>query len=572
MSLPVLGTFTSANWAGAYPFDHTFVHDATGASALLLMVTNAGGYTWDPTATFAGVSMTLLARAASTTSQGTTWVFGLNNPPQTSGSIVINSPFNYGDIGVSSAINLSNTHATAPFSIATAIYNANTSTASLTTPATDHILIGVGHSHYANGVPLTVTGGTAFNSNTTNVNHVQTIASQNAVAAGTYEMSFTAPFNMVGVGLVAVSGGAGGGVEEPPTGTKVGIDGESSSVVNSSGVVRARRGVRATSTTAIAVSGAIRAKRGIQATSTISLTAAGSARVKRAYSAVSSSSVIVTAIADLTVNTPVGELVELVGGSEASSSAIGALGVRRAVLAVSQVRTLSNGSIRAKRSVSGISSTSHHVEGKLNKRRPVSALSSTSTAAAGQAIVKRSLTGLSSFSVISEARTSTTVPLSGEVSLSTASLGLLRQRVRYSGLSTHSLTSAGSTSIKRTFRGASTQSMQTNGFVQLKRGLLGTSLYSIDSIGVFGRRLTLLGDGVVGIDSLGNLIIKTKFPASLNITLSYKRVKVTGDDPITVTLEEVSEDYDVVLRESIALTTRTHEDLGTFDVQTNEII
>ena len=114
--------------------------------------------------------------------------------------------------------------------------------------------------------------------------------------------------------------------------------------------------------------------------------------------------------------------------------------------------------------------------------------------------------------------------------------------------------------------------MQTNGFVQLKRGLLGMSLYSIDSIGVFGSKRALLGVGVVGVDASGNLITKTKFPASLNITLSYKRVKVTGDDPITVTLEEVHDSYDVVLRENVELTTRTHEDLGTFNVVTQETI
>lgn len=222
MAAPLAGATTSANWAGAYPYDHTVAgHNATGASALLVVATSAGAYSWDPKAYYAGVEMTLLARASSPGGQGTLWLFGLVGPASgvNAARVVRRSASDggtsatseYGDLGVTTVINLSGTHATSPFGAADADYgNASVATEVVTTVA-DGLLLGVAHNHYASPNPVTASGTTALFSNVTNANHGQFGFTRAAATAGTYGQTFATAFNSIGAALIAIQPAAGGG-------------------------------------------------------------------------------------------------------------------------------------------------------------------------------------------------------------------------------------------------------------------------------------------------------------------------------------------------------------------------
>ncbi|QQP93558.1 hypothetical protein IGS68_33600 (plasmid) [Skermanella sp. TT6] len=239
----VLGT-TTANWAGAYPYNHAVSHNATGASALLVFASSAGGYTWDPTASFAGQAMTLLGRSTSSGGQGTLWVFALNNPPQTTGNIVISKADQYCDTGVTSAINLANTQASNPFGGFAAAHANASVTLEATNTGKNRLLIGSSHDHYTSGGALTASGAAILFENKANPNHQQVGFVREVDAPGVQATTFSAPFNSVGAAVVLVEPlAAAAGVKTP---VSTSIDARWNDRVAVAGAIDARWNDRAT--------------------------------------------------------------------------------------------------------------------------------------------------------------------------------------------------------------------------------------------------------------------------------------------------------------------------------------
>lgn len=199
-----VGSFTTQAFGGAYPYAPSLTHDATGATALLVFASSAGGYAWDPTATFAGAAMTLLGRSTSAGGQGTLWMFGLASPPQVSGTVALLRSTEYGDVGTVTAISLTGT-ADAPFEASAVIHGTTSVTASLASVGADTLLVGAAHDHYTSGAAMTTpAGATAIFSQRTNTNHQQFGYSRVQAAAGPASMTFATAFNAVGGGLVAI--------------------------------------------------------------------------------------------------------------------------------------------------------------------------------------------------------------------------------------------------------------------------------------------------------------------------------------------------------------------------------
>ena len=205
MTAPVVGTYTTANYSGGYPYAPRVTHDATGASALVVFVTSAGGYSWNPTATFNGVAMTMLARSTSVGGQGVLWIFGLASPPQVSGLVAVDKANEYGDIGVVTAISVSGT-GPAPFGETVAGYG-NASVVLDVDITGEALLLGAAHDHYTSGATMTTpAAATVVYSNRTNTNHQQYGFSKTQATAGNVTMTFSTAFNSIGAGLVSIRG------------------------------------------------------------------------------------------------------------------------------------------------------------------------------------------------------------------------------------------------------------------------------------------------------------------------------------------------------------------------------
>lgn len=214
MSLPVAGTVTTLSVAGAYPYNPSLTHNAAGASALVVIASSAGGYSWAPTATFAGVPMVLLASSTSTGGQGTQWVYGLADPPQISGAVTLLRNNEYGDTGALTAINFSGT-ADAPFSPVTALHGNASVTASLTGIEAGSLLLGAAHDHYTSAAPMTApAGAVALWANKTNINH-QSFGFTRAAVGSADSMTFTTAFNSVGAVLIALRPAPGRNAVKP---------------------------------------------------------------------------------------------------------------------------------------------------------------------------------------------------------------------------------------------------------------------------------------------------------------------------------------------------------------------
>lgn len=207
-TLPTVGTATSQNWAGAYPYNHQFTHDATGASALIVTASTAGSYAFSPAATFAGTAMTLLGGVQHASGNGTIWVFGLKAPYQGSGTIRVYSDTNYVDQGVTTALNLMGTDAAAPFSTVATVSGTTAVTLNLTTVYANSLIVAAAHNHYTSAGSLTVTGdaNTTAWDNGTNVNHRQVGVTAAEATAAAHSLTFTAPFNGVNAIGVEVRG------------------------------------------------------------------------------------------------------------------------------------------------------------------------------------------------------------------------------------------------------------------------------------------------------------------------------------------------------------------------------
>lgn len=212
-SAPTVAGYTAQAFPGAYPYNCALTHSAAGASALVVVASTAGGYSWDPKASFDGVDMPLLARSTSAGGQGTIWVFGLAAPAQVSGTVRVDrraswdggsgASSEYGDIGVVSAINISGT-AASPFGAVAALHGTTSVTPSVTVGDDSSLLLGVAHDHYTSSASMTTpAGATAIFSETTNTNHQQFGFSRLA-GAGVASMQFSTTFNSVGAVLVAI--------------------------------------------------------------------------------------------------------------------------------------------------------------------------------------------------------------------------------------------------------------------------------------------------------------------------------------------------------------------------------
>lgn len=220
------GTISTAAFAGAYPYNVTLTHDATGGGALLVVASTASGASWNPVCTFAGTNVPLLARSNSSAGQGAIWVFGLLNPPQSSGTLRVDrrnaqdggtsATSEFGDIGTVTAINLSGADSTSPFDVAGALHAGNSVTVPVTTTAADTLIIGATHDHYNSGADMnTPAGATALYSQRTNTNHQQFGYTKTAATAGAVSMTFATTSNSsnpIGGVVVAIKPASGGGV------------------------------------------------------------------------------------------------------------------------------------------------------------------------------------------------------------------------------------------------------------------------------------------------------------------------------------------------------------------------
>lgn len=212
MTAPNIVSTSTDNWAGSFPLAYTQTHDATGASALLVYFFSASSYpTLTPTATYAGVAMTLVGTVAGTSNR-TVWVWVLDAPATGSNTLAISLAGQFIDNGVCVVVGLSGTPGAGAVGASSLVAAVSTQSAcSLILAGGDSLVLGFGTGYF--NTPNTATGSPTpvlNTSNLTNANYPTYLYTQPGGALAAAD-SFTmdASFNATIAAAVEILGVAG---------------------------------------------------------------------------------------------------------------------------------------------------------------------------------------------------------------------------------------------------------------------------------------------------------------------------------------------------------------------------
>lgn len=212
MAVPSILSTSTGNWVGSYPLAYTQTHDATGASALIVYFFSASSYpSFTPTASYAGVAMTLVGSVAGTSNR-TVWVWALNAPASGSNTLSISLAGQYIDNGVCIAVGLTGTAGSGAVGASSFVAaTASMSACALTLAGGASLVLGFGSGYF--NTPNAATGSPTpalVTSNTTVANYPNYFYTQaGGAAGGTDTFTMDASFNATIAALVEVLGVAG---------------------------------------------------------------------------------------------------------------------------------------------------------------------------------------------------------------------------------------------------------------------------------------------------------------------------------------------------------------------------